>query len=269
MGTTLSKLTKDIRFAAATLSIEEARYLVDLYYQMQEFRKATTNQCRALSGDAESHATLAWFARNFEFLEKEIKSALKKYVEAQPIGRWAMDIPGIGPVITAGLIANIDISKVQTAGQIFSFCGLNPKQQWEKGEKRPWNARLKRLCWLIGECFVKVSNRPQDIYGKYYKERKEYEQEMNEAGEYADQAKAKLERYKIGKDTEAYKWYIQGKLPPAHINARAKRYAVKLFLAHLFEVWYEMHNGCKPPLPYAIAHLNHAHKIDAPNWPKD
>ena len=111
----MKKLTKDIKNAAATLSTEEARYLVDLYYQVQEYRKSTNNQCRFLNGEEEPHETLAFFAGDFETLEKQIKTVLQKYVEAQPIGKWLMSITGIGPVISAGLIANIDISKVQTA----------------------------------------------------------------------------------------------------------------------------------------------------------
>ena len=63
---------------------------------------------------------------------------------------------------------------------------------------------------------------------------------------------------KIGKDTDAYAAYSQGRLPPAHIHARAKRYAIKLFLAHLHHKMYMEHYGKEPPLPYAIAHLDHA-----------
>ena len=53
----------------------------------------------------------------------------------------------------------------------------------------------------------------------------------------------------------------KGILPDGHIHARAKRYAVKLFLAHLHSVWYEIEFGREPPLPYAIAILGHAHHI--------
>lgn len=259
----IAKLTRDLRNAAATMSNDEARYLVDYYYQMQDFRKAAKNQCRGLE---EPHETIAAFGDDFEMLEKNIKGALQKYVEAQPIGKWMMSIMGIGPVIAAGLMAHIDIRKVQTAGAIQRFAGLDPTLVWEKGQKRPFNAKLKTLCWKIGQSFIKVSNNEKDVYGHLYRIRKEYEQKKNENHEYADQAKAKLEKFKIGKTTEAYKWYSQGMLPPAHIDQRAQRYAVKIFLSHLFSVWYEIEYGEKPPKPYAIAILNHAHEISIPNW---
>lgn len=267
----LNKLKRDIKNAGTTLSKEEARYLVDLYYQMQEYRKASDNQVRQLQKEdnKEPHETLAFFANNFRTLERNIKSVLQVYAESKPIGQWMLSICGIGPVISAGLMANIDITKVQTAGQIQAFAGLDPTREWHKGERRPYNARLKTLCWKIGQCFIKVQNNEEDVYGKIFAIRKAYEIERNEKGELADQAKAKLERFNIKKTTDAYKWYSQGKLPPAHINQRASRYAVKIFLSHLFSVWYEMEHKEKPPKPYAIAILNHAHEIPIPNWPNE
>lgn len=120
-------------------------------------------------------------------------------------------------------------------------------------------------CWKAGKSFVKVSNKPQAYYGRVYKERKEMEQTKNHNLEYADQAKAKLIKFKIGKDTEAYKWYSQDMLPPAHIQQRAERYAVKLFLSHLQDVWYRDHYKEAPPKPFATAILGHAHYIEPPS----
>ena len=132
---------------------------------------------------------------------------------------------------------------------------------------RPFNARLKVLCWKIGESFVKVKNHPEDIYGTIYDERKQLEITRNEAGQFADQAAAKLEKHKIGKGTDAYKAYSQGKLPPDHIHSRAKRYAVKIFLAHYHHVAYEVHHGKIPPMPYILNQPNHTHYMAPPNWP--
>ena len=213
----LNKLKRDIKNAGTTLSKEEARYLVDLYYQMQEYRKASDNQVRQLQKEdnKEPHETLAFFANNFRTLERNIKSVLQVYAESKPIGQWMLSICGIGPVISAGLMANIDITKVQTAGQIQAFAGLDPTREWNKGEKRPYNARLKTLCWKIGQCFIKVQNNEEDVYGKIFAIRKAYEIERNEKGELADQAKAKLEKYNIGKNTDAYKWlHLKKQLVP-------------------------------------------------------
>lgn len=264
------KLTREIKENASTLTDNEARYLVDTYYQMQDFRISTNNQLRsAEKGDdtfVSENSALCYIASSFETLENNIKLLLKAYAESKPIGRWLLSITGIGPVIAAGLIAHIDIKKVQTAGQIQAYAGLDPTKKWEKGQKRPWNAKLKVLCWKVGQSFVKVSNNEKDVYGKIYKERKAYEIEQNEKGAYAEQAANKLATTKIGKDTDAYKWYSEGKLPPAHIQQRAERYATKIFISHLFTVWYEMEHGVPAPKTYAEAILNHAHIIAPPNF---
>lgn len=286
----LQKLSKDIKTAAATMSTQEARYLVDLYYQMQENRIRAAGQIRAMtSGESvEPHQTLAWVMSQGETLETSIKNALGSFAKSRKPGAWAQSICGIGPVISAGLLAHINVKRcgcpvystmpeatrpahdclgLQTIGKIYAYAGLAPGQKWEKGQKRPWNASLKVLCWKIGQSFVKQSSREADFYGKVYLSRKALEAEKNERGEYADQAARILQEKRIGKDTEAYKAYIEGRLPKGHLQARAERYAVKLFLSHYHEVAYFDAFGVKPPPPYAISQLNHVDQIPVPNWP--
>lgn len=256
-----TRLSKDIAGAAKLMSEGEARFLVDAYYAMQENRIRAHGQVRALTKSGEPNAILQWLAHNNEGLEGQIKRALTRYAESSALGEWALAVKGIGPVITAGLMAHIDIKKAPTVGHIWRFAGLDPTVIWEKKSKRPWNASLKRLCWIIGESFVKVSGYEDAFYGQVYVQRKAYEIGRNERGELAEQASAMLERKKFGKETEARKHYEAGRLSPAHIHARAKRYAVKLFLSHYHDTAYRLHFGEAPPLPYPIAILRHAHMI--------
>lgn len=324
----VTRLTTDLRNAAEVLSRHEARFLVDAYYIIQEDRKRSDNQIRALNESGEPHALLAWFADQNRLLEQQLKGALDRYSSQDPVGRWSKTIMGIGPVIAAGLLAHIDITKAPTAGHVWAFAGLVPTQRWlgsERAEalvrdrlngrqpteedvialgeelnrrwdtiyrdattdlktgkakpltasnlakalaKRPWNGQLKTLCWKIGESFVKVSGNSESLYGKLYVERKTQEQERNERYEFADQAKQILSEKRIGKSTDAYAYYSVGKLPPAHIHARAKRYAVKILLAHWHHVAYWYHYGTEPPKPYVIEHLGHAHEIRPPIPPE-
>lgn len=255
----IDKLTKDIKQASVTLTKDEVRFLVDSYYQMQDNRIRTSGQIRSMDKTGEPHSVLSWLDDQNSALEEQIKKALNVYVSGDPVGRWAMSQMGIGPVITAGLLAHLDITKAPTNGHFWSFAGLDPRTEWKKGEKRPFNAELKKLCWKIGESFVKVSGKKDAFYAQLYKQRKEVELAKNEAGDFAEQAKAKIEKFKIGKSTDAYKAYSSGKLPLAHIHARAKRYAVKRFLSDLHYVWYMNEYGVEPPAPYPISHLGHAH----------
>lgn len=299
----VERLRRDLRAAASTLSDQEARFLVDGYYMIQEGRKRAGNQQRALEKNEEPHEILSWFFGQSEVLEGQIKAALEKYAASRPLGQWALSITGIGPVITAGLLAHIDFTRVTSAGDIWRFAGLDPTVRWGKGQKRPWNASLKRLCWIIGESFMKFRNFKGDFYGKFYTDRKRLEISRNLQGMFADQAEHILAAKNIGKTTEAYPFYagmyrlpedripaaraaweegaatiktlladVKGEsgsgvrmLPPAHINERAKRYAVKLFLSHFFEIGYELTHGEKPPAPFVIAHMGHIDYIPPPN----
>jgi len=257
----IKKLNKDVLKTILSdnpLTRDEARFLVDAYYMMQEQRIRTDGQIRSMSESKEQHAVLDWLSDQSTTLEDQVKRALDKYSNASELGRWARSIVGIGPVICSGLLAHIDITKAPTVGHIWRFAGLDPTSKWGKGEKRPHNASLKTLCWKIGESFVKVSGNDNDIYGKLYLKRKEYEKQKNENGEYAEQAAAVLK----ARPTHAQKArYEEGKLPDGHIHMRAKRWAVKLFLAHYHEKAFEGHFDGPPPLPYPIAILGHAHKI--------
>jgi len=261
------KLGRDMEKASSTLTAVEARYLVDSYYAMQAGRIRANNQIRALTQSGEPHESIAWLSTESRVLEESVKRTLGAYSANHPVGKRMRTVVGVGPVIAAGLLAHIDITRAPTAGAIWRYAGLDPTSEWKKGEKRPHNASLKTLCWKLGESFVKVCNHKDAVYGKLYQERKEAELVKNEAGAFADQAAAKLEKFKIGKTTDAYKAYSIGKLPPAHIHARAKRVAVKMFLSHLHQVWYEVEFGETAPVPYVFefADKEHVHKIE-PNW---
>ena len=120
----------------------------------------------------------------------------------------------------------------------------------------PYNKNLKTIMWNIGESFVKVQNRGS-LYGRLYAERKAYETAKNERGEYAEQAARELASKNYSKSTDAYAAYVEGKLPKGHINARAKRWAVKLFLSHVFEEMYREEYHKLPPMYYALEHMDH------------
>ena len=136
--------------------------------------------------------------------------------------------------------------------------------------RRPWSNSLKCLAvFKAGESFVKVQSRENDFYGAYYLRRKAEEIEANENGKFADQAATALKVKKYGKETSSFQCYTEGKLPPAQIHNRARRWAVKLFLSHLHHVMFEDFHGKKPPQPYAfeIGDGEHRHFIEPPNWP--
>jgi hypothetical protein len=258
------RLTRDLANAAATMTAIEARYLVDAYYISQEDRKRAHNQVRSMT--KEPHVLISWLAEQGETLESQIKRALDKYTDAHVPGVWAKSVYGIGPVISAGMLAHIDIKNSPTVGHVYSFAGIagSGQKPWNKGEKRPYNAELKTLCWKTGQCFMKFHNEDACTYGKIYEARKAYEEKRN-LHDNAELAAQILATKKFDKKTEAYQHLSQGHLPPGQIDARARRYAVKLFLSHMHAVMHWVEFQRLPPNPYAIDHLGHTHFKVMPN----
>jgi hypothetical protein len=116
----------------------------------------------------------------------------------------------------------------------------------------------------MGQSFMKLSNRDDCYYGKIYRKRKAFEQHMSDTGQRAAAAAQWLPR--VGKTTQAYGHYAAGRLPPSQIDARARRYAVKLALSHLNEVWL-IKLGRPVPAPFAIGRLGHTDYIPPPYAP--
>lgn len=299
----IQRLEQDLRDASRLIGRQEARYLVDLYYEIQQFRINVAGQIRANEqehGDSEPMRVHDAMFTSLHRLEKNIALTLKAFTEEYTVGLWCHSIKGIAGVLTAGLLAHIDINpwrcvgehknpkdrcrsssdepctpacgwvRTITAAKIWRYAGLDPTVQWEKGQIRPWNAELKKLCWKIGESFIKVQNREGAYYGQIFFMRKELEISRNENGDFADQAARILEEKNFKKKTKAKRIYESGKLPPAHINSRARRYAVKRLLSHLQHVMYQNYYGELPPAPYPFvqgaAPDGHTDYREPPRW---
>jgi hypothetical protein len=291
------------------IGINEARYLIDFYYGVQKLRIHNSNKISALERDAtekvkelklnpkdpevikefiEPHDAIKWTYDAYYSMEKKIYKLLEIYAKTHPMYWFFEQTCGIGPVLASSFLAFIDIYKAPNAGHIWSYAGLNPNQHWNKGEKRPWNANLKKACYLAGQSFIKQKNRKSDYYGKIYQQRKDFEWSKNLLGHFKDQALKTITDKNFDKSTIAYQFYVgninhkklglalsAGKvnlqddkvlkalkledgeprfpmLPPGHIESRARRYAVKLFLSHLHECWFEQEVGFKAPRPYIL-----------------
>lgn len=265
----IQRLDRDLRSASRLLGQREARYLVDAYYAIQDFRIQAGGQVRASDESGEPNRVLHWVFDSMRRLEGDIQKSLGEFADRYVIGEWLQSIVGIGPVISAGLLSHLDVRDKKTAGHFWRFAGLDPTQKWEKKTKRPWNAKLKVLCWKAGESFIKFQNNKNDFYGRLYVARKEFEIRRNDSGECAEAAKAALSAKRYGAETEARKHYESGKLPPAQIHARARRWVEKLFLSHVHHAMYSDFYGAAPMQPYAfqITDQDHRHFIDLPNWP--
>jgi hypothetical protein len=254
---------------AQGLHAPELRLMVANFYQAQEMRKTLDMQIRhlgdrldVLPDDHPMKVLALHVSKTFGAAEEDMAWAFGKLLNS-PVATWILAQRGFGNVIAAGLLAHIDIEKAPTAGHIWRFAGLDPTMKWEKGEKRPYNAKLKQVCWHAGQCLMKQSKDPDCYYGRLYRERKEYEIKRNEAGGNAERAKT----FKVLPGaTKVVKDKLKaGKLPDFNIDARARRYAVKIFLSHLHTIMFWDRFKTLPPKPFAISILGHAHEISIPH----
>ncbi len=304
----MARLSSDLERSAKVLDKNSVRYLVKTYYTFQRYRVRigqqlshvgemianyknisiqgmTPDQKRKLviAENREQDLFMLWLYGILNRLELTVKSVLGVHTQEHIVGRWMQSITGIGPVLSAGFLAHINMRYYNpekgekegciTPAKIWRYAGLDPTLQWKSGERRPFNGDLKLLCYKLGESFVKTKNNKDSFYGPLYDKQRAYDEWRNENGKFAELAKKQLETKNYSKDTEAKKAYMQGKLPPAHLYAYSKRKIVQLFISHLWEVWYEVEFGKKPPLPwiFAIGPNNKPHSIDhyipPPNWP--
>lgn len=124
--------------------------------------------------------------------------------------------------------------------------------------KPPYNLVLRKVCFLLGEQFVRSSKKEKSVYGRMYAERKLYEIEQNMNKVYA--AQAEVVKAKCGKTTDAYKAACLGMLSKGHIHERCMKFAAKVFISHLYEaMWYDHNRDNSLPYPnsYFIEYLNH------------
>lgn len=157
-------------------------------------------------------------------------------------------------------------------------------------KKPPYNRNFKTVCWKMGQSVLKHKNSEKSVYGKLLNERLLYEKQKNADHGYIlealknmgyidkkpdiskEEQEALLEQMhqdiksgafvpKLGKTTQIYKTYYDGYLGDAHINARARRWVVKLMLSHIFEAMYIDANGTFPPAPYIVSVGGHADYI--------
>jgi len=237
--------------------------MVELYYDVQHLRIQHANRDRT----EPPSELVEWLDFWNGVGEKVITGALKRWVESDdsPLeAKWAYDQAGIGPVIASGLSAHIDVTKAPSISSLWKFAGQAPgADRKTKGTKSPYNARLKTLCWKLGESFVKVSGKEGAVYGKLYAEFKAEEVKRNAAGQYAEVAKRELIAKKFkAEDSVTMKRLKEGKLSDAHLHARAKRRAVKIFLSHYWVKSREA-RGLEVRKPYAIQILGHDGEIAA------
>ena len=154
----LATISKDVKESVVTMSRDQARVIIDSYYQVQKVRIAFQNQVRAVSQgyDDENVESLAvtWILRYCENLENQIKKLIESYAKSVPVCEWAMANKGIGPIFAVSLWCYIDIDKCKHANQFLSYAGLNDNNN-------PWLGKDKAES-LVNEAYMECGLKKAD-----------------------------------------------------------------------------------------------------------
>lgn len=146
--------------------------------------------------------------------EKDTKKMMVREMKKHKLAPFFEGVRGMGAsTLAARLMHRLDGKHFPTVLHLWSYCGLDGPE-WRK---RPHNWALTSICFNIAESFQKqptLSGGYRDIYDK----RKEYETTKPPCAKCEEQG-------------------FEEHCRPGHINNKARRYAVKMFLKDL---WVEM-----------------------------
>jgi len=263
------------------------RVLADMYDDVQQERIAIENRLR----QGEFVDEFAEFARKrAEALRKDeekCKRLLEKSLKQSILWtEWLQHVKGVGPTLAGKLLAMIDFSKAKHIGSIWKYFGLavigGKIQKKVRGQATGFNPEAKRLYYLLSESFVRVAAKGgKGGYRKLYEKFKEAEIQK---AEYTITVRDLLRDINKGitthygtiiEDVRSEPTFV-GKalttdivrklkeLPEGaeitlrrtnkHIDMRARRKTVKVFLGHTFIVYHWLANNI-PVVHYAGQHL--------------
>ncbi|MCJ7424964.1 hypothetical protein MUP01_11970 [Candidatus Bathyarchaeota archaeon] len=197
-------------------------------------------------------------------LEKQIRDHIKDEVEPLAIVRdYLRNVKGIGPILAGGLVSFFDPYKAPHPSSFWKYAGLHvvegeaPKRV--KGAKLGFNPRARVLCWKIADSFIKQRT---PLYRPYYDVVK-----VEEAAKFGvldpdesvhpERCPKYLQCLKRMQG-RAQRTNTKAKACPClkHIDYRARRKMVKLFIADFWAVWRKM-EGLPPSEPYSVRILGH------------
>jgi len=184
------------------------------------------------------------------------------------IWEWVTSIKGIGNNLAAKLLSRIDdIGKFDTISKLWRFCGYavidGDIDRPQSRETRPYDARLKSVLWEIAEQFIR--HRPE-IYREEYDEYKKEDRRKHPNVICRKCGTAFLPTIKTCPGCKQTNKDFGLMYSDAHMNARAKRKAAKLFLSHLWVNWRQI-EGLPITKPYVEAILGHTNIIPPPDTP--
>lgn len=241
-------------------------HLVRQVWAVQKIRIGVNNQVERLKGYPEACRKRGRAAQAFdpelleaveatltglEGVENDYSRQVERLMRRHPLAAWIKDQRGIGPVLVAYILASTGpLSNFPTPSKLWKFLGMHVDSTGRaprrvKGQKAGWSQRGRMTCYQLGASIVKAKSGP---WNALYKARRASVLARERVGvsgcpfghdhhqnERRMDAALGWER-KTGKRTftQCVKLREDGKESSAHVDADAKRVAVKAFLLELW-----------------------------------
>jgi len=227
--------------------IEDLKILVSIYYDIQDVRIRTANRLRNVEADYGVDVD------KLKQMEKRIAEEINRLIEDDAVyENFLSKIPGLGSVLSGGLLAYFDPSKARHVSSFWKYAGLHVVNgravERRYGQKIDYNPEARTLCWKIGKSFVRKRT-------PYYREI--YDNEKKRLHEKIKEPEKDCPWYE-----ECIKKLKKRRKPPCdgHIDAMARRKMVKRFLAD-FWIVYRYYLGYEINKPYPVEKLGHKIEI--------
>jgi len=187
--------------------------------------------------------------------EDWLNQEMKRIVKEHPANHWFSNVKGIGDLNIGKVLAYVDIKEASTVSKLWRYAGFGcingAAERMAKGEKLHFNKALKSMCWRLAKSLI----RAKGAYYKFYCEEKKQIIEKKQAEGLEVVPAAQIPRKK-GKLVEGENGYFS----LGHADMMAMRKMIKLFLAHLWQVWREA-EGLETTKPYAHTILGHTNVL--------
>ena len=259
------------------------RALVDLRdKQIQKGRIQFSNRLHALvtdvdnDSDGQQEKIIRAWTKRFNELETQLDQDISNLVKDEIIYDELSRLKGIGPMLSAKLIAMIDIHEAKTVSALWKYSGYGVGRYWVD-EEGTVKAPQEGLVYDEGEVtkvitqpepgwtLIECRDRPVKGFLLPYNRRLKTSLYL-----IASSFLKCSSPYRLVYDNAKLYYGANRDWTKAHIHRAAIRKMLKIFLSHLWERW-RLAEGLEIRVPYVYEKLGHTHKYQPEDfgWKKD
>jgi hypothetical protein len=216
----------------------ELKAQVEQYYDAQQFRLRGNNRVKALERGAMNATRMKLAVGMLKDVEDAIAHDFPPLIKGHPITPWMLSLRGVGPAMTAAIIASGINPEIDKPSAWWRFAGVGvvngKNQRLRRGEKRSYNGFLNRTLFVMLSQWLRAHREDKPaFYAELY--------------------------YRFKAESQA----TRPTLPPIDHHKRAAMLTHRCFLTHLQQRWREALGLPPPRVLYIVEHEPGRHEVIA------